>query len=83
MIEARPSDAVAMALAAKVPVYTTRQVMAEGGITRAEIDASGREPGDALPGRGGSGTAGTAPDPPPSPGASKATISPQKKPVEL
>ncbi|MGZ3478908.1 MAG: bifunctional nuclease family protein [Myxococcaceae bacterium] len=73
VIEARPSDAVAMALAAKVPVYTTRQVMAEGGITRAEIDTYGRAPGDALPGQGGSGTAGTAP----------ATVSPQKKPVEL
>jgi hypothetical protein len=73
VIEARPSDAVAMALAAKVPVYTTRQVMAEGGITRAEIEASGR---DALSGQGGSGTAGTTPEP-------SAPPSSRKAPVEL
>lgn len=74
VIEARPSDAVAMALAARAPVYTTRQVMAEGGITKAEIDAFGKEP----PGVGGSGSAGTTPPlaPPPAPPASK-------KPVEL
>ena len=54
MIEARPSDAVSMALAAKVPVYATRQVMAEGGITRAEIDAVGKSLRGA-PGQGGSG----------------------------
>ena len=82
VIEARPSDAVAMALAAKVPVYTTRQVMAEGGITRAEIESYGKEARDALPGQGGSGTAGTMPGPLPPP-ASKATSSPQQKPVEL
>jgi len=61
VIEARPSDAVAMALAAKVPVYITRQVMAEGGITKAEIDSFSREPKDGAPGIGGSGSAGTAP----------------------
>ena len=83
VIEARPSDAVAMALAAKVPVYTTRQVMAEGGITRAEIDAFGREPGDALPGQGGSGTAGTAPDPRLRRRRARPSCSPRKKPVEL
>jgi bifunctional DNase/RNase len=60
VIEARPSDAVSMALAAKVPVYTTRQVMAEGGISRAEIDALGKDP---APGVGGSGNAGSAPAP--------------------
>jgi hypothetical protein len=75
VIEARPSDAVAMALAAKVPVYTTRQVMAEGGITRAEIESSGK---DALPGQGGSGTAGTTPEPSPPPASST-----RKAPVEL
>ena len=63
VIEARPSDAVSMALAAKVPVYTTRQVMAEGGISRAEIDSFGKEPADLGPGVGGSGNAGTAPAP--------------------
>jgi len=63
VIEARPSDAVSMALAAKVPVYTTRQVMAEGGISRAEIDALGKEPADPGPGVGGSGKAGSPPAP--------------------
>jgi len=79
VIEARPSDAVSMALAAKVPVYTTRQVMAEGGITRAEIDALGKEPKELAPGVGGSGTAGAAPRSPP-PAAPKA---PGNKPVQL
>ena len=68
VIEARPSDAVSMALAAKVPVYTTRQVMAAGGISRAEIDSFGKEPPDPGPGVGGSGGAGTTPAPVP-PGA--------------
>ncbi|HEY1333275.1 MAG TPA: bifunctional nuclease family protein [Myxococcaceae bacterium] len=63
VIEARPSDAVSMALAAKVPVYTTREVMAVGGISRAEIDSFGKEPADPGPGVGGSGSAGTAPAP--------------------
>ena len=85
VIEARPSDAVSMALAANVPVYTTRKVMAEGGITRAEIDASGHEPTDPGPGVGGSGGAGTTTDPvvPPPPAPSQATKSPAWKPVEL
>jgi uncharacterized protein len=84
VIEARPSDAVSMALAARVPVYTTRQVMAEGGISRAEIDAYGRDSSAPAPGVGGSGNAGTvpgegtrAPAPPP------AKKSPAGKPVEL
>jgi Domain of unknown function (DUF151) len=63
VIEARPSDALSMALAAKVPVYTTRQVMAEGGISKAEIDSFGKPPSDPGPGVGGSGNAGTAPAP--------------------
>jgi bifunctional DNase/RNase len=63
VIEARPSDAVAMALAAKVPVYTTRQVMAAGGITRAEIDSFGKDLLEPAPGVGGSGNAGTPPPP--------------------
>jgi bifunctional DNase/RNase len=79
VIEARPSDAVAMALTAKAPVYTTRQVMAEGGISRAEIDALGKDE-KSLPGQGGSGSAGTVPGPNASP-APPAT--PQKAPVEL
>ena len=82
VIEARPSDAVSMALAAKVPVFTTRQVMAEGGISRAEIDSFGREPRDPGPGVGGSGNAGTVPAPaipPPAPAAR----SPASKPVQL
>src|SRR5262245_33954068 len=77
MIEARPSDAVAMALSAKVPVYTTRQVMAEGGISRAEIDALGKDGKDTLPGQGGSGSAGTAPTPSPAP-----PVSPQRPPLD-
>ena len=79
VIEARPSDAVSMAVAAKVPVYTTRQVMAEGGITRAEIDAIGNQPKELAPGTGGSGGAGTEPAAPP-PAAPKA---PGSKPVQL
>ena len=79
VIEARPSDAVSMALAAKVPVYTTRQVMAVGGITRAEIDAIGKDPLDPAPGVGGSGSAGTAPNAPPPP----ASKGPANKPVQL
>jgi bifunctional DNase/RNase len=78
VIEARPSDAVSMALAAGVPVYTTRQVMAAGGISRAEIDAY--KDGKGAPGVGGSGSAGTetAPAPPP-------PVSPDgmHKPVQL
>jgi len=66
VVEARPSDAVAMALGAKAPLFTTRQVMAEGGITRAEIDAYASEPKD-PPGVGGSGAAGTSPAAPPFP----------------
>jgi uncharacterized protein len=77
VIEARPSDAVSMALAAKVPVYTTRQVMAVGGITRKEIDSMGKEPKDSGPGVGGSGGAGTAPVPPP------VKKGPENKPVQL
>ncbi|HEY3588427.1 MAG TPA: bifunctional nuclease family protein [Myxococcaceae bacterium] len=81
VIEARPSDAVSMALAAKVPVYTTRQVMAEGGITRAEIDALGKEPADPAPGVGGSGNAGSAPAPSrPTPPRSPPTTG---KPIQL
>jgi bifunctional DNase/RNase len=84
VIEARPSDAVSMALAARVPVYTTRQVMAEGGISRAEIDAYGRERFDPAPGIGGSGGAGTSPGSEtrtPAPRPDKK--SPVNKPVEL
>jgi hypothetical protein len=81
VIEARPSDALSMALAAKVPVYTTRQVMAEGGISKAEIDSFGKEPA----GVGGSGNAGTAPAPapatPPAPAPSRAPVT--GKPVQL
>lgn len=84
VIEARPSDALSMALAAKVPVYTTRQVMAAGGISRAEIDAYGRESSVPVPGVGGSGNAGTSPDADrPAPAPSPATRSPASKPVEL
>src|SRR5215813_5128496 len=92
VIEARPSDAVAMALSARVPVYTTRQVMAEGGISRAEIDALGKDekslPGQrSLPGQGGSGGAGATPEPGQSPGLpgapQKPPVDPQKPPVEL
>ena len=83
VIEARPSDALSMALAAKVPVYTTRQVMAEGGISKAEIDSFGKEPAGA--GVGGSGNAGTAPAPapatPPAPVPSRAPVT--GKPVQL
>jgi len=86
VIEARPSDAVSMALAAKVPVYTTRQVMAEGGISKAEIDSYGKGSSAPAPGVGGSGNAGTSqggdmPAPPPAP--SPAGKSPSSKPVEL
>jgi bifunctional DNase/RNase len=84
VIEARPSDAVSMALAARVPVYTTRQIMAAGGITRAEIDAHGREPSVAAPGVGGSGSAGTSPGADtPAPAPPPARKSPASKPVEL
>jgi hypothetical protein len=75
-----------MALAAKVPVYTTRQVMAEGGITRAEIDSYARDPG---PGVGGSGSAGSVPVPAqpapvqPSPAPAAPAKSPAKKPVQI
>ena len=84
VIEARPSDAVSMALAAKVPVYTTRQVMAEGGISRAEIDAFGKDSQQTAPGVGGSGSAGSAPDP----ALPKAPAAPERlpatgKPVQL
>jgi uncharacterized protein len=82
VIEARPSDALSMALSAKVPVYTTRAVMAEGGITKAEIDAMGKPPADLGPGVGGSGSAGTTPEPaPPSAPPTKAPAT--GKPVQL
>ena len=58
VIEARPSDAVSMALAAKVPVYGTPEVMAGGGITRAEIDSIGKEPRTPLRGWVGAGAPG-------------------------
>ena len=84
VIEARPSDAVSMALAAKVPVYTTRQVMAEGGITRAEIDSFGKEPADPGPGVGGSGKSNGVPGPAPqSPAAPPARPPATGKPVQL
>lgn len=84
VIEARPSDAVSMALAARVPVYTTRQVMAEGGISRAEIDAYGRDSSAPAPGVGGSGNAGTAPgEDTRAPAPLPAKKSPAGKPVEL
>ena len=82
VIEARPSDAVSMALAAKVPVYTTRQVMAEGGISRAEIESLGKAPVDPGPGVGGSGPGGAAHGPAqPPPAAPKPPTT--GKPVDL
>ena len=83
VIEARPSDAVAMAIAAKVPVYTTRQVMAAGGITRAEIDRYGKDGKSTGPGVGGSGSAGAEPAPAPAPPVSPDVTSPRTKPVQL
>ncbi len=83
VLEARPSDAVSMALAAKVPVFTTRQVMKEGGITRAEIESFGKEPRDAAPGQGGSGSAGTAPVGPPAPPDAPAKPPAKTPPVQL
>jgi len=84
VIEARPSDAVSMALAAKVPVYTTRQVIAEGGITRAEIDSLGKEPADLRPGVGGSGKSDGDPGPASqSPAAPPARPPATGKPVQL
>ena len=82
VIEARPSDAVSMALAANVPVYTTRQVMAAGGISRAEIDAYGKD-AKGGPGVGGSGSVGKEPGPAPQPPVSPEANAPHKKPVQL
>ena len=84
VIEARPSDAVSMALAAKVPVYTTRQVMAEGGISRAEIDGFRKDSPDTGPGVGGSGNAGSEPAPAlPKPPAALERLPATGKPVQL
>jgi uncharacterized protein len=83
VIEARPSDAVAMALSAKAPVYTTRQVMAAGGITRAEIDGYAKDGKPTGPGVGGSGSAGMDPPPGPAPLPSPEANSPRRKPVQL
>ena len=75
VLEARPSDAVAMALSAKAPVYVSRKVMSEAGISRAEIDALGK--GGVRPPEAGTG--GSGPAPPPDPPQQ----SPAKKPVQL
>jgi uncharacterized protein len=51
-MNARPSDAIAMALTGKARIVCAPAVIAEAGITRDEIDALRRELG---PGMGGSG----------------------------
>jgi bifunctional DNase/RNase len=76
VLEARPSDAVAMALSAKAPVFVTRRVMAEAGISRAEINALGKVLPQPEPGTGGSG-------PTPQPAPEQPQPSPAKKPVQL
>jgi uncharacterized protein len=75
VLEARPSDAVAMALSAKAPVYVSRKVMSEAGISRAEIDALGK--GGIPPPEPGTGGSGPAPQQEPP------QQSPAKKPVQL
>ena len=45
-LDARPSDAIAMALGSRVPIFVSRSVMLAAGVRRAELD---RDPGaDAL-----------------------------------
>jgi uncharacterized protein len=68
VLEARPSDAVAMALTARAPVFVSRKVMSEAGISRAEIDALGK------------GLPQTGPQPLPEQPQQQ---SPAKKPVQL
>lgn len=36
-LEARPSDSVALAVAARAPIFATRQVLAEAGLTRQDL----------------------------------------------
>jgi bifunctional DNase/RNase len=77
VLEARPSDGVSMALSARAPIYVSRQVMSEAGITRSEIEAIGK---GILPGtQPDSGTGGSGQTPrTPAP-----RHSPSKKPVQL
>ncbi len=37
-LEGRPSDSVALALAQKAPIFASREVMREAGLTRSELD---------------------------------------------
>jgi bifunctional DNase/RNase len=83
VLEARPSDAVAMALSAKAPVFVSRKVMSEAGITRAEIDALGKGLPQPEPGTGGSGPAPESPRIAPQPLPERLHQSPAKKPVQL
>jgi bifunctional DNase/RNase len=43
-IDARPSDAIALAIGNKVPIYVAREVLDEAGITRDELENRGGTP---------------------------------------
>jgi hypothetical protein len=51
-LEARPSDAIAMALGSGVPIYVAKLVMDEGGVTREELERSRDETLDAKKNKG-------------------------------
>jgi uncharacterized protein len=37
-VEARPSDSVALAMSSRAPIYATREVMAEAGLTKEDLE---------------------------------------------
>lgn len=43
-VEARPSDSVALAVTARAPIFATRQVMEEAGLTRQDLGRLRRPP---------------------------------------
>ncbi|HEX9289276.1 MAG TPA: bifunctional nuclease family protein [Anaeromyxobacteraceae bacterium] len=44
-VEARPSDSVALAMASRAPIFATREVMAEAGLTKEDLDRLRGHPG--------------------------------------
>ncbi len=49
-IDARPSDAIALALGAGVPIYVAEEVVSQAGISSADLERGG--PGEGEPGEG-------------------------------
>jgi uncharacterized protein len=49
-VEARPSDSVALAMASRAPIFATREVMDEAGLTKEDLDRLRAHPGKSRDG---------------------------------